>query len=228
MMIKKMMIKKMMMMLTAVSGFASNAHAQIDIAAIIRAGVDRVIKAADLKIQREQTETIWLQNAEKELENEMTRLKLDQITSWVEAQEELYQEYYDELWQVKEIIADYHKATGIIRLQEKIWSEYQAAYASFKQDKNFTPAEISYMGDVYAGILNESIKNVDQLLLATTAMVTQMTDGERLDIISDASRNMQKNYDDLKRFTSEQVQLSLQRAQEHNDIGTVKKLYGLE
>ncbi|HSZ85501.1 MAG TPA: hypothetical protein VK787_05690 [Puia sp.] len=222
------MKKKIIITLVSLFGFAISSNAQIEIAEIIKEGVTKIIKAVDLKIQRLQTQTIWLQNAEKELENTMSKLKLDEITDWVEQQKELYQEYYNELWQVKEIISDYDKVKSIIQLQEKILSEYQSAYALFKQDKNFTPSEISYMSNVYSGILNESLKNVDQLLLVINAFVTQMTDGQRMNIINNASRNMQKNYNDLKQFNSQNIQLSLQRAAENNDVESVKKLYGLE
>jgi hypothetical protein len=223
------MKKKIIILLICSFGFAIGSDAQIlDIAAIIKAAVDKVIKAVDLEVQRWQTETIELQNAQKVLENAMTQLKLDEITDWVQQQKELYQEYYTELWQVKQIIAAYDKAKSIVQLQERIITEYQSAYALFKQDKNFSPSEISYMYNVYSGILNESLKNVDQLLLVINAFVTQMTDGQRMNIINNASANMQKNYNDLKQFNNQNIQLSLQRGAENNDIETVKQLYGLQ
>jgi hypothetical protein len=78
------------------------ASAQIlDIIGLAEAVAKEVIEAADLKIQELQNETIALQNAEKELENNMTGGLLDDITGWVQQQENLYGEYYQELWQVK-------------------------------------------------------------------------------------------------------------------------------
>src|SRR5450759_1785832 len=68
---------------------------------IIKAGVKKVIKAVDLKIQRLQNKTIWLQNAQKTLENKMSELKLTQIGDWVQKQKTLYADYFDELWKVK-------------------------------------------------------------------------------------------------------------------------------
>ncbi|RZJ37490.1 MAG: conjugal transfer protein TraI, partial [Chryseobacterium sp.] len=41
------------------------ASAQIAVLEVIKAGVKKVIKAVDLKVQRLQNETIWLQNAQK-------------------------------------------------------------------------------------------------------------------------------------------------------------------
>ena len=57
-------------------------NAQIPILEIIKAGVTKVIKAVDLKIQRLQNKTIWLQNAQKTLENKVSKLKLTQISDW--------------------------------------------------------------------------------------------------------------------------------------------------
>jgi hypothetical protein len=44
-------------------------QAQVPIYDIIKAAVKKVIMAVDLKIQRLQNKTIWLQNAQKRLEN---------------------------------------------------------------------------------------------------------------------------------------------------------------
>jgi hypothetical protein len=223
------MTKKVIILMICIVSFTNYSNAQgIDIASIIAAGVTKVIKAIDLKIQRLQTQTIWLQNAEKELENAMSKLKLDEISDWVQKQKDLYQEYYNELWQVKQVISDHDKIKNIISLQTKIINEYNSAYALFKQDKHFSASEISWMSNVYSGIMNESLKNVEQALLVVNALVTQMSDGERLKIIDNANSGMQKNYNDLKQFNAQNIQLSLQRAAENNDAGSVKQLYGLQ
>jgi hypothetical protein len=223
------MIKKVLLVLVILLVCSTiQAEAQIDIIAVIKEAVTKVIKAVDLKIQRLQTQTIWLQNAEKEIENSMSKLKLDEISDWVQKQKDLYQEYYNELWQVKQVISDYDKVKNIIALQSKIISEYNSAYSLFKQDRNFSASEIGWMYNVYSGIINESLKNVEQALIVVNAFVTQMSDGERLKIIDNANAGMQKNYNDLKQFNSQNIQLSLQRGAENNDVGSVKALYGLE
>src|SRR5438045_2332492 len=57
-----------------------NANAQIPIMEIIKQAITKVIVAVDLKIQRLQNKTIWLQNAQKVLENKMSELKLTEIS----------------------------------------------------------------------------------------------------------------------------------------------------
>ena len=203
------------------------ADAQFIIADVIKLVIKKVINAIDLAVQQVQNKTIVLQNAQKELENVMSKLQLDDISNWVEKQRKLYEDYYNELWQVKQVIADYDKVRDIFRLQSKIVSEYTRAYILFKQDKHFTEGELDHMFRVYTGILSESLKNVDQVLLVVNSLVTQIGDAGRMEIINKAASGVKKNYSDLQRFNQQNVQLSLERGLEENDIETVKKLYGI-
>src|SRR5215211_5721301 len=72
-------------------------NAQNPITLIIQQGIKKVIVAIDLKIQRLQNKVIWLQNAQKVVENSMSKLHLEEIGDWVEKQRNLYQDYFDEL-----------------------------------------------------------------------------------------------------------------------------------
>lgn len=204
------------------------AKAQIPIIDIIKAAVKKVIRAADLKIQRLQNKTIWLQNAQKTLENKMSKLKLTEISDWSKKQKELYAKYFDELWKVKNAITSYQAVRDIIKKQIQLVQEYSKAFNLAKQDKNFTPEEINYMHQVYTGILDESLKNIDQIQLVINAFATQMSDARRLDIIHAAGNNIEQNITDLRQFNQQNIKISLQRSKERNDIDVVKKLYGLE
>ncbi len=209
-------------------GSVKVSSAQFVIADIIKLVVTKVINAIDLAVQQVQNKTIVLQNAQKELENTMSQLQLNDITDWVEKQRKLYADYYQELWEVKQVISDYDKVKLIVRLQSRIVSEYNQASSLFKQDKHFTAAELDHMAQVYTGILNGSLQNLNQALLVVNSLVTQMDDAARLKIIDQASAGMQKNYDDLQKFNQQNVQLSMQRAEGEADVETVKRLYGLE
>ena len=203
-------------------------NAQIPIVEIIKAAVKKVIKAVDLKIQRLQNKTIWLQNAQKTLENEMSKLKLTEISDWSKRQKELYAKYFDELWKVKNAISSYQAVRDIIKKQVQLVQEYSKAFNLSKQDKNFTADELNYMQNVYTGILDESIKNIDQIQLVINAFATQMTDAKRLEIIHVAGNNIEQNITDLRQFNQQNIIISLQRSKEKNDIDVVKKLDGIE
>ncbi len=70
-------------------------------APIVGTVISKVVKAIDLKVQRLQNETLFLQNAQKVMENKLHELKLAEISNWSQKQIELYQQYYNELNQVK-------------------------------------------------------------------------------------------------------------------------------
>ncbi|MEO6729811.1 MAG: conjugal transfer protein TraI [Ferruginibacter sp.] len=195
---------------------------------VVQAAIKKVIKAMDLAIQRLQNKTIWLQNAQKNLENTMSKIKLDEIGTWVEKQRMLYNDYFEELQKVKNIIAYYQRVKNIIEKQVKLVEAYKTAYALFKQDKHFTPAELAYMGRVYEGILNASLKNIDQLFLVINSFSTQMTDAKRLEIINAAADKTDQNYSDLLEFNTQNRMLSLNRAKDQADIEVTRMLYGIK
>ncbi len=203
-------------------------QAQVPIADIIKAAVKKVIKAVDLKIQRLQNKTVWLQNAQKVLENKMSQLKLTEISDWANKQKELYADYFDELWKIKNAIGTYHSVKEIIAKQIQLAQEYSKAFNLSKRDKNFTPGELDFMQQVYTGILNESLKNIDQVQLVINAFATQMSDAKRLEIIHDAGDHIDQNLADLRQFNQQNIITSLQRAKESNDIDVVKNLYGIQ
>ena len=202
-------------------------EAQFIIADIIKAGITKVIRAVDLNIQRIQNKTIWLQNAQKVIENELSKLRLTEIGDWAKKQKDLYGNYFDELWKIKNTLRTYQGIKNIVAQQLLIAQEYSRAFKLSKKDKNFTIAELDFMQKVYGGILEESLKNISQVQLVITAFSTQMTDAKRLEIVQDAATNMESNLADLRQFNQQNIRASLQRAKDQNDINVVKQLYGL-
>jgi len=197
------------------------------ILAVIQAGVKRVIKAVDLKIQREQNKIIWLQNAQKTIENTLSKLKLDEITGWAERQRTLYAGYFDEMWKVKTAISYYGRVRDIMQMQIDMVNEYQRAWNLFRQDDHFNPDELDFMQEVYSGMLDQSVKNLNQIELVIQAFSTQMSDAKRLETINAAEKQMEANLSDLRRFNRENTLLSFQRAREKGDLDLVKQLYGI-
>jgi len=215
-------------LLLCVSLAPQKASAQIAILEIIKAGIKKVIRAVDLQIQRQQNKVIWLQDAQKTLENTLSKLKLDEISDWTQKQKDLYGKYFDELKQVKDIIAYYQRAKDINQRQVQIVKAYDRAWAMVSADKHFSLQEIQYMGSVYSGILSETLKNVDQMALVISSFKTQMTDEKRMELIDHAAKSVDENYSDLQRFTQQNAMLSLQRSKSQAEITSVKQLYGLQ
>ncbi|MGK6353168.1 conjugal transfer protein TraI [Parapedobacter sp. DT-150] len=217
--------------ISAVTLFVSlpeGATAQLAIAEVIKAGIKKVIKAIDLQIQRMQNRTIWLQNAQKVLENQLSKLKLDEIADWTERQRDLYGKYYDELWKIKSAISYYQRVKDLTETQVAIVEEYRRAWNLFQQDTNFTPEELLHMGQVYTGILEESVKNLDQVLLVVNSFRMQMSDAARLETIRKAGGKIDGNYNDLRQFNRQNSLLSIQRARSSEETKKLKDLYGIE
>jgi len=195
---------------------------------IIKAAIKKVIKAMDLMIQRIQNNTIKLQNIQKQLENQLSKLKLTEIAEWSEKTRAIYDQYFKELWEVKNLITTYKRVRQVIEQQAALVKEYKRAWQLVQQDQNFSPQEIDYIYKVYSGILDESIKNISELDLVIGAFVTQMSDAKRLEIINQVSQKIEQNYTDLTQFTNQNAVLSIQRAKGTYDILLLKRMYGIE
>ncbi|QXV66802.1 conjugal transfer protein TraI [Mucilaginibacter sp. 21P] len=218
-------MKKLKILLVAVLlGGSLNSQAQVQ---IVTSMVKRVIKAIDLKVQRMQNKTIWLQNAQKTLENELSRFRLTEISGWSEKQEKLYGDYYDELLKVKSTIAYYQRIRDLAGKQVAIVGEYQRAWKLFRSDGHFKPGELVEMERVYVGILDAAMKNLDQIMLVINPGKTQMTDQQRLEMINQAGDQLDENYSDLRQYNNQNLILTLHRSKDLNELQTLKNYYGL-
>jgi hypothetical protein len=206
----------------------SGANAQLAIAEVIKAGVKKVVKAVDLKVQRLQNETIWLQNAQKVVENALSKLKLGEISDWTERQRKLYAGYYDELVRIKSAISTYKRIRELVSTQSAIVQEYKWASALFAKDKHFTADELLHMGEVYQGILKASVENLDQVFLVLSSFKTQMSDAARLEMISGVAEKIEENFSDLRAFNDQQVVLSIQRSGSILETKRLKEVYGID
>ncbi|MBS1524730.1 MAG: conjugal transfer protein TraI [Bacteroidetes bacterium] len=203
----------------------AKSHAQIIDA--INTAIEEAIEAVDLGVQKVQAQTIWLQNTEAQLENQMGLSNLNDISSWLKKEKDLYNNYYQELKTVRTVISDYDMVKQIIAQQKELMSEYKSAFALFRQDRNFSPDEINNMADIYSGILNESARDLTELANAITSFQAQMSDAERYALIHKAGADMQRNLDNMRQFNNANVQLSVERSQELNDEKEIRTLYGL-
>ena len=83
------------------------------------------------------------------------------------------------------------------------------------------------MEKVYSGILDESVKNLDQVFLILDAFTTQMSDAKRLELITADANQNDENYESLKLFNQQNVLLSLQRAKSKHEVDVIKDFYSI-
>ena len=201
--------------------------AAVPILGLVKEAIKKAIKAIDLRIQRLQNKTIWLQNAQKEIENTLSKLKLDEISGWVEKQRDLFRDYYDELMKVKAAISYYKRIREVTEKQIRLVEEYQRIWPALQQDEHFNAEELEYMQKAYSGIIAESLENMEQIALILESFTLQMSDADRLEFINAAADSIDQNYDDLMRFNRQNVMLSLQRAKTKHDVDRLRLIYGM-
>lgn len=140
----------------------------------------------------------------------------------------LHRDFLDGLLQVSPAVKKYAKVGDIIQVQIKLVKESKAALAEFRSSKQFTVAEIEYLGHVYANLLKESLKMLDELAMVVTAGKLRMSDDERLQAIDRIHDEVIEQYTFLNEFNNGTAILSLQREKEKMDIDLMRKVHGLK
>ncbi len=140
----------------------------------------------------------------------------------------LHRDFLDGLLQVSPAVKKYSKVADIIQMQFKLVKESKGALAEFRVSKQFTVAEIEYLGNVYANLLKESLKMLNELAMVVTAGKLRMSDDERLQAIDRINDEVTEQYTFLNEFNNGTAILSLQREKEKMDIDLMRKVHGLK
>lgn len=179
-------------------------QAALPIAEIIRQGVKKIIVAVDLKIQRLQNETIWLQQVQQKLENILSKNQLADIASWGQRQKELYGEYYEGLWKVKQTIKQVQRIKSIAQTQAEMLRAYQESWQILQADGRFSLAELELIQNRYGEILRQSALHLSELTELIKEYSIRLSDGERLERIHHLDLQMAGNF---RRLVSLNLQL---------------------
>lgn len=140
---------------------------------------------------------------------------------------DLHKTFLDGLMIVSPAIRKYKRVAEITNFQILIVKEYKSAFGRFKQDENFSPEEIKYLGRVYSNLIKQSLKNLNALATILKDGDIRMSDDERLKAIDDVFNSMQDKLLFLRHFNNNATILALQRARERKDVSTAQKIYGL-
>ncbi|MBL0744863.1 TerB family tellurite resistance protein [Chryseolinea lacunae] len=137
----------------------------------------------------------------------------------------IHQVFLDGLYAVSPAVRNYKRIPYIIGYQQFLVKEYKRVFDRFRNDPNLTVREIRYLENVYAHLFNQSLRNLDELLIVITANRLRMSDEERLSSIDRIYLDMQNKVSFLKAFNGSTQVLVTQRAKERHAIGTLQKLY---
>jgi hypothetical protein len=152
----------------------------------------------------------------------------NRIKDIAEGNYKLHQLFLDGLLAINPSVRDYKRIPMIIRYQLFLAEEYQHAFRKFRDDPNFSPDELRYLELVYSNLINQSLKNLEELTMVVTASKLRMSDDERLKSIDRIYFDMESKVSFLKKFNGETQLLAIQRAKEKGDVETMRKLYGVD
>ena len=140
----------------------------------------------------------------------------------------LHKTFLDALMQVSPAVKNYKRVGEIVDYQISIVKESRSGMNRFMKSGNFRGDEIHYFEKVYANLLNQSLRNLDELTMAITADKLRMSDDERLRAIDEIYGQMQDKLLFLRHFNASSNLLALQRSNEKNDVFVSKSFQELK
>lgn len=140
----------------------------------------------------------------------------------------IHKTHLDGLLNVSPTVRNYQRVGSIIQYQYYLVNEYTRAQRRFNSSGNYTSQELTYIAGVYGNLLNQSLRNLDELTTVLTAGETRMSDDERLKIIDRIYFEMQDKLNFLRQFNSSTQILGLNRMKEKNDAKHLQHLYGVQ
>lgn len=138
----------------------------------------------------------------------------------------LHKTFLDGLLEVNPAVKKYNRIADIMSYQVRIAKEYKAAFTRFKEEGQFTPKEIEYIGKVYSNLIKESLKSLDELWMVITSGNLRMSDDERLQAIDRIYSSVEDQFSFQKEFTNNTALLALQRKAESAEIQLSRRLSG--
>lgn len=137
----------------------------------------------------------------------------------------LHRIFLDGLYAVSPAVSNYKRIPDIIQYQQLLVTEYKRAYNKFRNDPNLTVSEIKYLENVYSSLFEQSLRNLDELLMVVTANKLRMSDEERLQAIDRIFYELENKIVFIKMFNSSTQILIAQRTKEHHDVNKIQKLH---
>jgi len=140
----------------------------------------------------------------------------------------LHQSYFSSLKNVNPKIKNAAEVAEIIALQISIVNHFKQAIKTYKASGYYGASELSYVGNVYAEITADCLKDIDALMNLITDNKLEMSDDERIAAINKLYADMQDKNSFTQSFTNDGLLLVQQRQQEANNNGVAKQLYNIK
>ena len=159
---------------------------------------------------------------------EIARTGLNTIQNIKKGDFNLHRDFFGSLEIVNPKIKTYTRVADIIAYQVRIVKNISTTIKNLKESGQFNTNELDYSKAVFENLLDECVKNVDELYLVITSGALQMTDDERIKRIDQLYTDMQDKYSFCQSFSEEHSVLAMQRLSEQVEIMMSKKLNGVK
>ena len=158
---------------------------------------------------------------------EIARTGLNTIQNIKKGDFNLHRDFFGSLEIVNPKIKTYSRVADIIAYQVRIVKNISTTIKNLKESGQFNVDELDYSKAVFENLLDECLKNVDELYLVITSDELQMTDDERIKRIDQLYTDMQDKYSLCQSFSKECSVLAMQRLSDQVEIIMSKKLNGI-
>jgi hypothetical protein len=139
----------------------------------------------------------------------------------------LHTAYFNSLEQVSPAVSGNPKGKAILDTRQKIVSQFTAEITWQQTQKLLHPDELAYLQKVYANLLKEAQKDLDELNQVLTPGQLQLTDQQRLQRLDHLYAGMKDKYVFTGSFTTKCRKVALARQQAKRENEQLKKLYGI-
>ncbi len=150
------------------------------------------------------------------------------IKNLAEGNFKLHDLFLAELLKVSPTVRHYYKVAEITDMQLRLVKEYKVAFQRFRSGNRFTTDELDYIARVYAKLLGQSLRNLDELLMTVTDKKLRASDDERLKAIDQVHAQMQEKLAFLRDFNRNVSVLASQRAKAAHEAEVLLQIQGID
>lgn len=134
----------------------------------------------------------------------------------------LHNAFISGLKKVSPVVKNNTKVAEIIQMQLVT----SRAFNALKADPNLTLSNLAYIAEVRENVWQESLKDLEELLLVVTSGRMEMNDSKRINRLDQLYLSMVEKSAFAQHFCTEIQLLIRQREIDENAIGEIRRMYG--
>ena len=135
-------------------------------------------------------------------------------------------EYYDMLKSVHNLVKDAQKVQKSVLLVGEISEMYVTNFQKIMEDKNFSEAEVTAIGNGYGILMMESTDMINEVREIISVNGLSMTDAERMAVVDLVYNKLKRHRNLVDYYTKKNISVSYLRARKTGDTRRVLALYG--